>query len=817
MAELPGVISPLPFHDIHDRTAKIIRRIYCFIGQYPRLARFAAYIAFIALLWLAIGHLPDSRFGSLLSALICLAVAGSIFFIWPRHLTLLTGPASVAAITLLLAEANRQKASVTAFPITVTDLRMLVANPSGLLMAVGAPHWSYLTLYLFPIALAAYLAWLVRNRLKASGIADVLKGVLSFGFRTLTAGVCLSILNASVVGAVAGYLNAHMKELAIWEPEGMVNFPEKVGILGFLSYSQYIEAGDRDHFLAYSPAAAAPPASDIEASVEKYVRVANLQSGLLPNIIIVHAESTFDPNDVLDLASPVTNALFYTHPGPGNDPMVHVRGPALANTIGGGSWISEFEVVLGIDSRLFGVAGRFTHASLSQFSRHTFPKYLAARGYEVSTFQPTDGSFYNAETAYRNYGFQHFFDGRYFDSVSDDVEIMKQSLAKEVGDPAAPFLKFVILAENHSPHWCDPAKAGDYEDVRLVGNPSDDQACAVKEYVRRAHSTERAVALARSYLEAEKLRTGRDYVLAVYGDHQPYSFTGGGSVEHNMGLNFDGFRIDKSKRRTVLEIISSKPDPLNCCGNEAVPLTMLPTLVSSYVAGSAAELYLPESFYQLDHCGSDWIGRLVGTTFYGRDTAHDETRCDRFEELVAAYKASDVLGSPDALPSEVANNEPPPAPAQEPPDGTCAGGAGTMPIEVVASGTKFGHAPRFRVLLDGKTVGEAAVDRALDNSAHPVRDEDILKAREAFDFQTAVPASPKALSIQFVNDSWAGPGLSGDTDLWLQSVKVGDRLFSSNEFQFSETKDMRGEWADDWFRFATNGVLTVNLSGSPCG
>ncbi|MBS0565735.1 MAG: sulfatase-like hydrolase/transferase [Proteobacteria bacterium] len=814
---MSGAQPPLRFQHIQNRTAKILANLASFADRRPRLARFLSYIAFISFLCLAIGLLPGLYFGTALTVLICLGIAGSILFIWPRRLTLLAGTASVSVVTLLLDEANQQKASVTAFPITITDLRMLAANPSGLLMAIGAPHWSYLSLYLFPIALAGYLAWWIRARVKAFGPADVAKAALSFGVRLLTVAASLSFLNSSVVSAVSTYLNSHMQELAIWEPEGMVDFPEKVGILGFLSYSQYIEAGDRDHFLAYSPQAAAPPPSDIEASVEKYVRVAILKPEPLPNIVIVHAESTFDPNDVLDLVSPVTNALFYTHPGSPEDPMVQFRGPGLANTIGGGSWISEFEVILGIDSRLFGVAGRFTHASLSQFSRHTFPRYLTERGYEVSTFQPTDGSFYNAEAAYRNYGFQHFFDGRYFDSVSDDLTIMRESLSREVGDPAAPFMKFVILAENHSPHWCDPAKSSAYEDVKLVGKPSDDQACAVREYVRRAHSTERAVALARSYLEAEKSRTGRDYVLAVYGDHQPYSFTGGGSLEHNMGLNFDAFRIDKSKRRTVLQIISSKPDPLKCCGDEAVPLTLLPTLVSSYVAGSAAELYLPESFYQLDHCGSDWIGGLVGTTFYGRDVAHHETRCDKFEALVAAYKASDVLGSADALPLKAAGSEPAPSgPAQEQSGLACLSHSGTVSIEIAASGTRFGDAPRFRVLLDGRRVGEASVARALDNSAHPAKTEDILAARELFDFKASVAGSPKTLSIQFVNDSWAGPGTSGDTDLWLQSVKVGDRLYSSDEFRFMATKDMRGEWADNWFRFATNGTVTVNLSGSPC-
>ena len=103
----------------------------------------------------------------------------------------------------------------------------------------------------------------------------------------------------------------------------------------------------------------------------------------LPNIIVVQAESTFDPNDTFTLVAPVSNSLFYSVQGPRpNDPKVHFRGPALANVIGGGSWVSEFEVLTGMDSRLFGIAGRYTHVSLSALSRHTFPRYLRDRGYE---------------------------------------------------------------------------------------------------------------------------------------------------------------------------------------------------------------------------------------------------------------------------------------------------------------------------------------------------------------------------------------------------------------------------------------------------
>jgi hypothetical protein len=74
--------------------------------------------------------------------------------------------------------------------------------------------------------------------------------------------------------------------------------------------------------------------------------------------------------------------------------------------------------------------------------------------------------------------------------------------------------------------------------------------------------------------------------ILVYGDHQLCSFTGGGGAMLSIGLDFSAVRKDESKRLTLVQFRSSRPNVLNCCGGAALPMTPLPTPISASVASS---------------------------------------------------------------------------------------------------------------------------------------------------------------------------------------------------------------------------------------
>lgn len=297
------------------------------------------------------------------------------------------------------------------------------------------------------------------------------------------------------------------------------------------------------------------------------------------------------------MASP----LFERHPD------THVLTGLHVNTVGGGSWITEFETVVGVDARLFGYAGNYTHATLSPFVRQSLATHLRAKGYDTAAYYSWTGDFYNARRAYARYGFTHFFDVNDIglqEFEGSDVDVATAALARMPFSPAQPHFAYIVLYENHAPHTCEHFADAAQLPVTFAAAVEFGKNCELNEYLRRMESTTAAVERVEAVLQAQELSTGRPYVLAIFGDHQPHTFTG---TKAPPLSNFDyrSERTDDDMRNTFLHIRSSAPNPLRCCGPEPPPAFLLPTLLSAYVATSVDDLYLPQNLEVYRQCGSD--------------------------------------------------------------------------------------------------------------------------------------------------------------------------------------------------------------------
>ena len=167
-----------------------------------------------------------------------------------------------------------------------------------------------------------------------------------------------------------------------------------------------------------------------------------------------------------------------------------------------------------------------------------------------------------------------------------------------------PSFGYVVLYENHAPHRCEHFEDTSQFSATFAEPVGFTQNCELNEYLRRMASTARAIEAMDGYLKAEERATGRPYVLVVFGDHQPHTFTGTKSPPLS---NFDyvSQRTEASTRETFLHIRSSAPSPLRCCGSEAPPAFLLPTLISAYAASGVDDLYLPQNLEVFQRCGSE--------------------------------------------------------------------------------------------------------------------------------------------------------------------------------------------------------------------
>ena len=292
------------------------------------------------------------------------------------------------------------------------------------------------------------------------------------------------------------------------------------------------------------------------------------------------------------------------------------------NAIGGGTWISEFETIVGLDSRLFGYAGMYTHASLSPYVDRSLATYLREIGYRTVAFFPNRGDFYNARNAYAAYGFEKVYDSEMLGLggwVEDDRAMAASVEATLSPEPDSPFFAYVVFLENHSPHDCgdaDPAGfAAGFADTR---DPAPN--CSLHEYLRRLGSTTSAIESLLEYLARVEARSGRPFVLLAFGDHQPFTFT------------------------TFFHIYSSLPDrKLRCC-QSAAPAALLPTLLSGFVAESPDDVYLGVNLWLYDQCGSDAVRRDFGDSLEALSRPERDGRTQACKEAygraVASYRTS---------------------------------------------------------------------------------------------------------------------------------------------------------------------------------
>ena len=113
--------------------------------------------------------------------------------------------------------------------------------------------------------------------------------------------------------------------------------------------------------------------------------------------MIIQLESIFDPDLTFELDKKIGSPLFKANQ------YTKLLAPMRVNIVGGGSWVTEFEALTGLDTRLFGYTGYYTHVAIGPYINAAFPAFMKQNGYATSAFFPTSGIFYNSRKAHLNF------------------------------------------------------------------------------------------------------------------------------------------------------------------------------------------------------------------------------------------------------------------------------------------------------------------------------------------------------------------------------------------------------------------------------
>jgi hypothetical protein len=231
-----------------------------------------------------------------------------------------------------------------------------------------------------------------------------------------------------------------------------------------------------------------------------------------PHIILLLDESSFDVTAAPDIKVPAGYTDYFKSSDGKQRTMI-------AESTGGPTWYTEFNVLTGLSARSFGdlkfyvtriAAGRVTRG---------LPQALQRCGYKTVSLYPTYGDFLSARAFQKGTGVGEFIDMAAMGVNADmqpDTFYYDQALkvfAREQPQQSPVFM-FVYLTANHFP-WTDVYRP----DLTPAGWTPPGNTAEVDEYIRRQTMT------ANDYREfTERLK--RDYpdesfLVLRFGDHQP--------------------------------------------------------------------------------------------------------------------------------------------------------------------------------------------------------------------------------------------------------------------------------------------------------
>src|SRR3954454_5468054 len=232
-------------------------------------------------------------------------------------------------------------------------------------------------------------------------------------------------------------------------------------------------------------------------------------AGRRPNIIMIHDESSFDIRQAPGIRVPAGyGSHFKSFDGKARS--------FLAESNGGPSWFTEYNVLAGLSSRSFGRFSYFVTRIATGRVERGLPLALRRCGYSTISLYPAFGAFMSARSFQVSTGIQHFLDAR--DLGAKDVEPDSFFYDKAVRlmseqPPAKPLFMFVYLAANHFP-WETTFRPDLTPSWRAPGNIP-----AIDEYLRRQAMS--AQDYQRFIASLKKQFGDQPFLIVRYGDHQP--------------------------------------------------------------------------------------------------------------------------------------------------------------------------------------------------------------------------------------------------------------------------------------------------------
>src|SRR5215213_235358 len=401
---------------------------------------------------------------------------GILNFFW---IALLRRPALSGALSLtlgvILILLSRLKHDIVQMTANFVDVMMIDRDTAAFLFTIFPNlRWSVIATSIVIIPLVYALWW-----------------VDPFRIRRLPALAC----KLGCLAALVGYSTAWPDEA--WRGYHDDGYLSKFARSGVTAVSDFIQYGFMES----------------EAAGAERLNVPLLDAchpaGRRPHIIMIHDESSFDIRQAKGVVVPADyGGHFKSFDGK--------ERKFLAESNGGPSWFTEYNVLAGLSSRSFGRFSYFVTRIASGRVERGLPLALRRCGYHTLSLYPAYGAFMGARGFQTSTGIQHFYDARDLGAkgIEPDGFFYDKAVKLIAEQPAnTPLFTFVYLAANHFP-WETRFRPDLLPSWRKPGNEP-----VVDEYLRR--QTMSVDDYAGFIASLKKKFPAQPFLIVRYGDHQP--------------------------------------------------------------------------------------------------------------------------------------------------------------------------------------------------------------------------------------------------------------------------------------------------------
>jgi hypothetical protein len=398
-------------------------------------------------------------------------------------LAVLRRPGVCAALSLILVAVlivlSQFKYGITQLTLTFLDFMIIDRDTIAFLHSIFPQLRAWLLVFVTAAAPVLWLVWRLDpfrvRRAKAAGLA----------------GAC-------VLGIIAMSVANPEKP---WEPFQGVNHISNLARSAVVSVSHltatgWIEADSK----SLVSSAQASPMTECEPGVRR------------PNIVMVLDESSFDISAAPGVKVPDDYRKFFASAD-------GQRRSFVAESSGGPTWYTEFNILTGLSARSFGALKFYvTRIAAGKISRG-LPNALQRCGYRTFSLYPTHGNFLGARSFQESVGIQGFTDMAAMGVTEDmqpDAFYFDQAtrLIAQEAKADQPIFVLVYLTANHFP-WTSTYRS----DLTPAGWQAPGNHAEIDEYIRRQIMTAADYAAFVARLKAD--HAGVPFLLVRFGDHQP--------------------------------------------------------------------------------------------------------------------------------------------------------------------------------------------------------------------------------------------------------------------------------------------------------